>query len=69
MGDDIAIIGIGMRFPGGATSAKELWRVLTQGESQWSKFPPDRLNLGGYYHPSGDRQGSVRTRLFALGIF
>jgi acyl transferase domain-containing protein len=29
MGDDIAIIGIGVRFPGGATSAKELWRILT----------------------------------------
>jgi hypothetical protein len=25
-----------------------------------------RLNLGGYYHPSGDRQGSVRTCLFHL---
>ncbi|KAF7544909.1 hypothetical protein G7Z17_g9590 [Cylindrodendrum hubeiense] len=60
--DDIAVIGIGLRFPGNATSPEELWKVLERGESQWSEFPKDRLNIDGYYHPGGDRQGSISFR-------
>ncbi|KFA73795.1 hypothetical protein S40288_03178 [Stachybotrys chartarum IBT 40288] len=59
MADDVAIIGLGVRFPGKATSPEKLWEVLCRGESQWSEFPSDRLNIDGYYHPSGDRQGSI----------
>ncbi|KAF9769548.1 hypothetical protein IL306_013025 [Fusarium sp. DS 682] len=62
MEDDIAIVGIGLRFPGDASSPEELWKVLERGESQWSEFPKDRLNINGYYHPSGDRQGSISFR-------
>lgn len=57
--DDIAVVGIGLRFPGDAKSPEGLWTVLERGESQWSEFPADRLNIDGYFHPSGDRQGSV----------
>lgn len=57
--DDIAVIGVGLRFPGNATSPEELWGVLERGESQWSEIPRDRLNIEGFYHPSGGRQGSV----------
>ncbi|KAM0190326.1 hypothetical protein ACHAPI_009447, partial [Fusarium lateritium] len=62
MEDDIAIVGIGLRFPGEASSPDELWKVLERGESQWSEFPKDRLNIDGYYHPGGDRQGSISFR-------
>lgn len=61
--DDIAVIGMGLRFPGNATSPEELWKVLERGESQWSEFPKDRLNIDGYYHPGGERQGSVCCRI------
>ncbi|KAH7157523.1 hypothetical protein B0J13DRAFT_494657 [Dactylonectria estremocensis] len=60
--DDIAVVGLGLRFPGNATSPEELWSVLERGESQWSEFPKDRLNIDGYYHPGGDRQGSISFR-------
>ncbi|CAI6093931.1 unnamed protein product [Clonostachys chloroleuca] len=59
MEDDIAVIGVGLRFPGDADSPEGLWRVLEGGESQWSEFPKDRLNIEGYFHPGGDRQGSI----------
>ncbi|KAF4335841.1 polyketide synthase [Fusarium beomiforme] len=62
MEDDIAIVGIGLRFPGDVSSPEELWKVLERGESQWSEFPKNRLNIDGYYHPSGDRQGSISFR-------
>ncbi|POR33277.1 Polyketide synthase [Tolypocladium paradoxum] len=60
--EDIAIVGLGLRFPGDATSPEELWKVLDGGESQWSEFPKDRLNIEGYFHPGGERQGSISFR-------
>lgn len=57
--DDIAIVGLALRFPGDATSPQKLWDVLERKESQWSEFPKDRLNIDGYYHPSNQRLGSV----------
>ncbi|KAF4124786.1 Acyl transferase domain in polyketide synthase (PKS) enzyme [Geosmithia morbida] len=58
MDDDVAIVGIGLRFPGEANSPVKLWKVLETGQSQWSEIPEDRINIDGYYHPGGDRQGS-----------
>jgi acyl transferase domain-containing protein len=62
-GDDdsmpIAVIGMGCRFPGDATSPEELWELLVNGRNAWSEFPKDRINIDGFYHPSGGRQGSV----------
>ncbi|KAK1992151.1 beta-ketoacyl synthase domain-containing protein [Colletotrichum falcatum] len=60
--EDIAIIGMACRFPGNATSPEKLWQTMIQKESAWSEFPKDRLNIDGYYHPSGDRQGSISFR-------
>ncbi|KAK2037085.1 beta-ketoacyl synthase domain-containing protein [Colletotrichum somersetense] len=60
--EDIAIIGMACRFPGNATSPEKLWETMVQKESAWSEFPKDRLNIDGYYHPSGDRQGSISFR-------
>ena len=62
MEDDIAVIGVAVRFPGDATSPEKLWQVLENGESQWSEIPKDRLNIDGFFHPSGDRQGSISFR-------
>ncbi|TDZ29479.1 Highly reducing polyketide synthase azaB [Colletotrichum spinosum] len=55
----IAVIGMACRFPGSATSPEKLWKMMVNKESAWTEFPKDRLNIHGYYHPSGDRQGSI----------
>ncbi|KAK0387803.1 hypothetical protein NLU13_4048 [Sarocladium strictum] len=60
--DDIAVVGIGLRFPGRADSIEGLWSVLTKAESQWSEFPEDRLDINGFYHPSRNRQGTIPFR-------
>ena len=57
--DDIAIVGMACRFPGDATTPDHLWEMMRKGESAWSEIPEDRMNVDGYFHPSGDRQGSV----------
>ncbi|KUJ06246.1 ketoacyl-synt-domain-containing protein [Mollisia scopiformis] len=58
----IAVIGMGCRFPGDATSPERLWDMLANGRSAWSQFPKDRINIDGFYHPSTERQGSICFR-------
>ncbi|KAG4435104.1 hypothetical protein IFR05_009413 [Cadophora sp. M221] len=55
----IAVIGMACRFPGDATSPDHLWEVLANGRNAWSEFPKDRINIDGFYHPSGNREGSI----------
>lgn len=64
--EDIAVIGLGLRFPGNAETPEKLWEVLEKGESQWREIPKKRINIDGYFHPSGDRQGSVSLALLLL---
>ncbi|KAI1632482.1 ketoacyl-synt-domain-containing protein [Biscogniauxia mediterranea] len=60
--DPIAVVGIGCRFPGSATSPSKLWQMLQKGESAWSEIPPDRFNINSFYHPNTERQGSIPLR-------
>ena len=59
----IAVVGLGCRFPGFATSDSSLWQMLVNGESAWSEIPDDRMDITSYYHPDNARQGSVSAFL------
>nr|WP_285620553.1 type I polyketide synthase [Kineosporia sp. NBRC 101677] len=41
-GDELVIVGIGCRFPGGAGSAQEFWNLLAEGQDAVGGFPVDR---------------------------
>ncbi|WP_344869533.1 type I polyketide synthase, partial [Amycolatopsis ultiminotia] len=41
-GEPLAIVGMGCRFPGGATSPEQLWELLAAGTDTISAFPTDR---------------------------
>ncbi|KAK7978171.1 polyketide synthase [Apiospora saccharicola] len=56
--DDIAIIGLGCRFPGGATTSSKLWDLFVNGRSAWSPIPASKYNAAAHYHPSSERGGS-----------
>ena len=64
----IAVIGMACRFPGDATSPEKLWDMLVNARNAWSEFPEDRINIEGFYHPSGNRAGSVSYALNALKL-
>lgn len=58
----IAIVGMACRFPGDGEDVESLFEMLKKGEDAWSEFPSDRVNIDGFYHPSGNRQGSIGFR-------
>lgn len=69
----IAIIGIGCRFAGDATSPEALWEMLESGQSAWSQIPASRFNLKGWYHPNHENISTViheisKSRLIELQI-
>ncbi|XP_053399168.1 phenolphthiocerol/phthiocerol polyketide synthase subunit C-like [Mercenaria mercenaria] len=67
--DEIAIIGIGCRFPG-ADNVKEFWRVLSNGENHVKEVPPDRWKLDAFYDADPNAPGKtyVRTAGFVKGV-
>ncbi|MEV6648658.1 SDR family NAD(P)-dependent oxidoreductase [Amycolatopsis sp. NPDC051371] len=61
--EPIAIIGMACRFPGGATTPEELWRILDGGVDAIGEFPANRgWDLDRLYDPSGEREGSSYVR-------
>ena len=58
--DEIAIVAMSCRYPGGINSPDDLWDMLTQGRDVLSEFPSDRgWNLAGLYNPDPDVCGCV----------
>ncbi len=58
--DDIAIIGMGCRFPG-ADNLNQFWRLLSDGVDAISEIPSDRWNLDDYYSSTREA-GKMYTR-------
>ncbi|WP_327709283.1 type I polyketide synthase [Streptomyces sp. NBC_00464] len=47
----VAVVGIGCRFPGGANSPEDMWRMLDRGTDAIGPFPRDRWETASYYDP------------------
>ncbi|PCG95659.1 Acyl transferase/acyl hydrolase/lysophospholipase [Penicillium occitanis (nom. inval.)] len=59
--EPIAIVGVGCRLPGGATSPSKLWDLLAAGKSAWGPFPANRFSHSGFHSPSGLKNGTTNT--------
>lgn len=59
---DVAITGMGCRFPGGVHDPREYWRFLTTKGDGMVDVPGDRWNLDLFYDPDPDAPGRMYTR-------
>ncbi|GAB3585983.1 type I polyketide synthase [Amycolatopsis endophytica] len=60
--DQIAIIGIGCRLPGGATGPRTLWRLLEDGVDAVGPVPEGRWDVDRYYSPRAQQPGRISAR-------
>lgn len=62
LGDSIAIVGMGCRFPGGVSDPGGFWELLAQGRDAVSELPKDRWDAAAWYHPDPSVPGRTYTR-------
>jgi 1-acyl-sn-glycerol-3-phosphate acyltransferase len=62
MWEPMAIIGIGCRFPGGASSPASFWRLLAEGVDAIQETPADRFDLSQVFDADRSRPGRMYTR-------
>src|SRR3569833_2014479 len=61
-GEPIAAIGMGCRYPGGARSPEDLWRLVADGADAVGDFPAGRgWGAAARYDPDPDRHGHTYT--------
>jgi acyl transferase domain-containing protein/NADPH:quinone reductase-like Zn-dependent oxidoreductase len=58
----IAIVGMGCRFPGGASSPGLFWDLLKSGEDAVVDVPPDRWDMRRFYDPDTDKPGKMHNK-------
>ncbi|MER6976463.1 beta-ketoacyl synthase N-terminal-like domain-containing protein, partial [Streptomyces carpinensis] len=62
--DPIAVVGLGMRFPGGLRTPDELWELLAEGRTAVGAFPEDRgWNLDTLFDDDPDKPGTCYSRV------
>ncbi|MCM3885866.1 SDR family NAD(P)-dependent oxidoreductase, partial [Frankia sp. R82] len=61
--EPVAVVGLGLRLPGGVDSPAALWELLSSGTDAVGEFPTDRgWDLGGLFDPDPDAAGKSYVR-------
>jgi malonyl CoA-acyl carrier protein transacylase len=60
--EPLAIVGLGLRFPGGASNAASLWKILADGVDTGSEIPASRWSIDRYFDDDPDAPGKMDTR-------
>ena len=64
--EPIAIVGMGIRFPGGASDAESFTRLLWSKQDAVTRIPADRWPLDALYSEDPDAPGKMTTRYGAF---
>ncbi|KAL9010176.1 MAG: hypothetical protein Q9173_004864 [Seirophora scorigena] len=57
----VAIVGMGMRLPGGVSDESAFWELLVNKKNGQSLVPDDRYNIEAFYDPDGG-PGTVKSK-------
>lgn len=57
--EPVAIIGMSFKFPGGAETSEDFWKLLAEKRNVASKVPEDRYNVDAFWHPDSTKQNIV----------
>lgn len=60
--EPIAIVGLGLRLPGGAVDADGYWEILSNGVDAVGEIPADRWNAADFYSEEPQQPGKMSTR-------
>nr|VFJ58903.1 MAG: polyketide synthase 12 [Candidatus Kentron sp. FW] len=60
--EPLAIVGMGCRFPGGASGPDKFWDLLVRGIDAIIDVPEDRWDIRKYYSPNPNRPGKTHAR-------
>ena len=60
--EPIAIVGMGCRFPGGASSPSRFWALLRDGVDAGSEVPADRWDIEAYYDADPNAAGKMYVK-------
>ena len=60
--EPVAVVGIGCRFPGGATGPEEYWDLLEKGADAIGEVPSDRWDGEAFYDPDPMAPGRMPTK-------
>jgi acyl transferase domain-containing protein/SAM-dependent methyltransferase/acyl carrier protein len=58
----VAVVGVGCRFPGGASDPEGYWELLAGERDGITEVPPDRWDVSAFYDPDPDRPGKTNAR-------
>ncbi|WP_198154725.1 type I polyketide synthase, partial [Plesiocystis pacifica] len=61
-GQPIAVVGVGLRLPGGVTSLDELWALLDEGRDVLVPIPKSRWDNDAIYDPDSEAPGKTYVR-------
>ncbi|KEY71796.1 hypothetical protein S7711_06548 [Stachybotrys chartarum IBT 7711] len=60
--EPIALVGVGCRFPGNASSPSALWDLLRSPRDLLTPIPADRFSTRGFYHADGQYHGHANIK-------
>lgn len=60
--DEIAVIGLGCRFPGGSNTVEEFWKNIKAGKDCVTEIPGNRWSMEEFYHYNEDVPGKSKSK-------